>query len=132
MDERLSSSIGRDKYVRNYIRNKNVKTREQFSEQMKIRFAGQERMYSLIMQSYWHVTKVSGPPRKRLPRKTADDTTETAKREAPVTVERLFTTDDLGEDTDVPATTSAAGKEPTNVPATTTAAKKDTTKLIAL
>ena len=132
MDDRLSSSKGRDKYVRNLMRNKNLQTRQEFKDLMKQKFDGQERMYSLIMQSYWHVTKVSGPPRKRLPRKTADDTTETAKREAPVTVERLFTTDDLGEDTDVPATTSAAGKEPTNVLATTTAAKKDTTKLIAL
>ena len=132
MDDKLSSSKGRDKYVRNVLRNKNLQTRQEFKDLMKQKFDGQERMYSLIMLSYYHVTKVRGPPRKRLPRKTADDTTEIAKREAPVTVERLFTTDDLGEDTDVPATTSAAGKEPTNVLATTTAAKKDTTKFIAL
>ena len=132
MDDKLSSWKGRDKYVRNLMRNKNLQTRQEFKDLMKQKFDGQVRMYSLIMLSYYHVTKVRGPPRKCLPRNPADDTTEIAKREAPVTVERLFTTDDLGEDTDVPATTSAAGKEPTNVPATTTAAKKDTTKLIAL
>ena len=83
------------------------------------------------MKSYWHVTQVHRA-RHRPTRNRSDDTTETAKREAPVTVEWLSTSDDSEEGVDVPATTSAAEKEPTKVPATTSAAKKVTAKLIAL
>ena len=136
MDDKLSSGRGRDKYVRNTLRNKNLQTREEFRDLMKKRFDGQERMYGLIMKSYWHVTQVHRA-RHRSTRNRSDDTRETAKREAPVSVLWLSTFDDLPsddkeEDVDVPATTSAAEKEPIKVPAPTSAAKKEATKFIAL
>ena len=73
MDDKLSTSTGRDDYVRNVLHDKILQSRADFKALMKERFHGDVIRFFQLMKSYWHVTGESRRQASGRPHKAEDD-----------------------------------------------------------
>ena len=100
----LSSSVYRDKYVKNILWNKNIQTKLEFKNLMKTKF-GDGNALSLLMLSYWYVAG-DGKTRCRQ-HKFNTDNGEDASLDGPATVRWLLLSDDEEKDIVVLARSTA-------------------------
>ena len=73
MDDKLSTSTGRDDYVRNVLHKEGLQSRADFKALMKERFHEDVIRFSQLMKSYWHVTGESRKQASGRPHKAEDD-----------------------------------------------------------
>ena len=90
MDDKLSTSTGRDDYVRNVLHKKGLQSRADFKALMKKRFSGDTIRFSQLMKSYWHVTGESRRQASGRPHKAVYDTAEDANPRGPATLRWLI------------------------------------------